>query len=236
MKFQRFIWLLFGVSLLFLISCRQPESPPDPAEIVQQTAVRMNEMSGFHFVIERTGAPAFVDPPDNVFAFRRAEGDYRSPDRARATVRIIGPGLITDVQVISVADIQWQTNPLTGNWEELPPNWGFDPTVLFDEEVGLPTVLTEDISNLILLGVEGVPDGPNGRFYHLSGTLAGERLYQMSGTLIGPQTVEAELWITPDTFELVRTIITEPESEANSIWQVDFSNYDQAVDIQPPTE
>lgn len=217
-----------------LIACSEPVPTLPPEQVVQNAAERMNGMAGFHFVIERDGAPAFVDPPDNVFAFRRAEGDYASPDRARAVVRIIGPGLITDVSVVTVAEIQWQTNPLTGNWEELPPNWGFDPTVLFDDEVGLQSVLDEDMSELVLVGIEGMEDGENGRFYHITGTIAGDRLYEMSGTLIGPATVEAELWIAPETFELVRAVIVEPEAEEPSIWQVDFSAFDQIVEIEPP--
>ena len=223
--------------LLILVGC--VESPPlepllPPEEIIQKTAVRMNEMTGFHFSIEREGAPAFVDPPHNVLAFRRAEGDYLAPDRARAVVRIIGPGLITDVQVVTVAEIQWQTNPLTKEWEELPPNWGFDPTVLFDDEVGLPTVLVEDMVGLELLGLAELEDGINGRFYHITGQISGERLYEMSGNLIGPAMVETELWIVPNTFELIRAIIVESEEEEPSIWQVDFSEFDQIVEIEPP--
>lgn len=237
MTWSKKAWLLICLLTLTLVSCQTPDPEPTltAEEIVAETAVRMNGLDGFHFSIERDGAPAFVDPPDNIFAFRRAEGDYVSPDKARATVRIIGPGLITDVQVITVAEIQWQTNPLTGQWEELPPNWGFDPTVLFDDTVGLQAVLVEDMTQHKLIGVERLEDGEgNGRFYHITGTINGDRLYQMSGTLIGPATVEAQLWINPDTFELVRARIIEPQGEETSIWQVDFSKYDQQVTIKAP--
>ncbi len=223
--------------LLLVLGCggtSTPEVELQPEEIIQETAVRMNELRGFHFLIERDGAPAFVDPPDNLFVFRRAEGDYLSPDRAQAIVRIIGPGLITDVQVVTIADIQWQTNPLTGQWEELPPNWGFDPTVLFDDEVGLPSILVNDFTEFELVGLERMEEGGNGRFYKITGSIDGERLFTMSGNLIGPAQVQAELWIHPDTFELHRVIIIEPETEEASIWQVDFSEFDQTLEIEPP--
>ena len=78
--------------------------------------------------------------------------------------------------------------------------------------------------------------GPDQLLYHLTGDVAGDRLYEMSGTLIGPQDVTVEMWIAPETFELVRVLVTEPEPAAGepSIWQVDFANFGDVVDIQPP--
>ncbi|MBX3055925.1 MAG: LppX_LprAFG lipoprotein [Anaerolineae bacterium] len=231
-------WLLTAVLLLLtLTACRStnlPELPP--AEIVQNAADRMNAMAGFRFDISREGAPAYLDP-DNILSFRRAAGAYVAPDKAAATVRVIGPGLITDVNVVSIAETQWQTNVATGQWEELPPNWGFNPAVLFDPAVGLPTILTNDVSNLQLGEPQKLPGGSSDQLlYYLTGDVAGERLYTMSGTLIGPQAVTVAMWIRPETFELVRVVVTEPEPAAGepSIWQVDFANYGEVVDIQPP--
>ena len=73
--------------------------------------------------------------------------------------------------------------------------------------------------------------------YALTGVTAGDRLFQMSGGLIGPASANAQLWVVPETFELVRVVLTEPaanEEDSASIWQVDFANYDQALDIEPP--
>ena len=171
--------------LLTAVSCQQPAVPEQqPEQIVAQSATRMNELAGFHFNIVRDGAPAYVDPPTNTFVFRSAEGDYTPPDRARAVVRVIA-GFVTDVRVITVGNIQWQTNPLTNEWEELPPNNGFDPTQLFDSTIGLQTILSEDMSDYSYHGLVTLDEGPNGRFHHISGTLNGERLYQMSNGLIG---------------------------------------------------
>ena len=240
MNLKRAFHFFIVLPLLFLVvSCGSvpaPEEALTPVEIVENTAVRMKALQGFHFFIEREGAPAYVDPPDNIFVFRRAEGDYTAPDRAQAIVRIIGPGLITDVQVVTIAEIQWQTNPLTGQWEELPPNWGFDPTVLFDDDVGLPSILLNDLEDVELAGLERIEGEGNGRFYKIVTEIDGERLFIMSGNLIGPAQVQAELWIDPDTFNLHKVIIVEPEDEEPSVWEVKFSNFDQALPITPPPE
>jgi lipoprotein LprG len=226
--------------LLFIVwgaACRPaPEPEPTPEEIVQNAAQRMSQLAGFHFAITHTGPPAYLDP-DNIISLVRADGDYAAPDRAQATVLVKLTGFVTKVDVISVADVQWQTNPLTGKWEELPPNWGFNPAVLFDAEIGLQAILAADMSELVLAGKEKLENGPDAELYALTGKVAGDRLFQMSGGLIGPAAAEAQLWVTPETFELVRVTLTEPATSAEEspgIWQVDFANYDQAVEIEPP--
>ncbi|MFZ1401183.1 MAG: LppX_LprAFG lipoprotein [Candidatus Promineifilaceae bacterium] len=231
---------LFGlIFLLLATACGDPTLPEIPAEeLVQRAAERMKASDGFQFVIARDGAPAYLDPGETL-SFRRATGAYVAPDRALATVRVIGPGLITDVDVISVAEIQWQTNVVTGAWEELPPNWGFNPAVLFDDEIGIQAVLLADLSQIALAEPENLAEseGPDELLYKVTAVATGTNLYQMSGYLIGPSDVEIQLWIRPETFEPVRIVVREPEpedEELESIWQVDISNYDDLIEIEPP--
>ncbi len=231
------------LALLLLIffwvgaACRpEPEPELTPEEIVQNTAQRMNQLSGFQFSITHSGPSAYLDP-DNLVSLVRADGNYAAPDRAAATVLVKLTGFVTKVDVVSVAEVQWQTNPLTGQWEELPPNWGFNPAVLFDAEIGLPTILSADMSDLVLAGREKLEEGPDAELVVLTGKVAGDRLFSMSGGLIGPSVADAQLWVMPETFELVRVVLTEPaagEEESASVWQVDFANYDQALEIEPP--
>ena len=227
-------FLLFGE-----VACSDPSLPEISAEeLVQRTAERMRNSDGFQFTIERDGAPAFLDA-DETLSFRRARGAFVAPDRALATVRVIGPGIITDVDVISVAEIQWQTNVVTGDWEVLPPNWGFNPAVLFDDDIGIQAVLLADLSQVALAESENLAesDGPDELLYSVTAVATGENVYQMSGYLIGPEQVDIQLWIRPETFELVRIVVREPEpdsEEGESIWQVDISHYDELIDIQPP--
>ncbi|MCB8945337.1 MAG: LppX_LprAFG lipoprotein [Ardenticatenaceae bacterium] len=231
-------WLLLLLLVMSLAACDTEEVPTvSPEEIVQKTADSLNQLPGFHFIIERTGAPAFVDP-DGLIAFRRAEGDYTAPDKARAIVRVIAPGLVTEVNVISIGAVQWQTNIVTGAWEELPPNWGFNPAVLFDPAVGLPAILQNDLSELQLVGTEPLEGVTNDAVYRLTAVVAGDSIYQMSGTLIGPEAVTAEFWVDPATFHPLRILVTEPVpgSDEPSLWQVDFSQMGEVVAIEPPGE
>jgi hypothetical protein len=226
----------WSLAALLLFACREPEPEAlPPAEIIQHSAERMNGMSGFEFVIERSGEPVYLDFNDTI-AFRRAEGHYVAPDTAQAIVRVITPGLVTDVGVISIGGTQWESNLLAPAWQEIPPDWGFNPAVLFDSEIGIQSILLSDLSELTYEGTEIIEDGPDQKLYVVSGTLGGERIHEMSYGTIGPQTMSIRLWIAPETFELYRVLITDPSQggEEPTIWQVDFRQFDQTIEIEPP--
>ncbi len=228
--------LFWIVTILFLAACQEPEPETlPPEEIVLQSADRMNGLKGFEFTIERSGEPVYLDL-DETIAFRRAEGHYVAPDRSQAMVRVITPGLVTDVGVVSIGEIQWQTNLLSSGWSELPPNWGFNPAVLFDPEIGIQSILLSDLSALVLDGTEKIEDGPDQVLYSIRGNLAGERVFDMSDGMIGPDAMTIQIWVAPETFELHRVLISDPSQGGAepTTWQVDFRQFDQIIEISPP--
>lgn len=196
----------------------------------------MQTVSSFHFLIDRSGIPAFIDA-NHTLAFRRAEGDFQSPDRASATVRVIGPGVVAEVDIISVAENQWETNMLSGEWQALPPNWGFNPASLFDQDIGIQSILESDLRELRLCGYEELEEFPGSLLYVLEGSLDGERLYRLSYGMIGPEKLEISLYIAPETFELNRLNIIhyQLEAEEDTLWQIDFWDFDQPLNIVPPS-
>lgn len=222
--------------LILIVACSSPTPDiMDPEEIVLRSVDRMKSLSGFHFVIDRSGALAFLNE-EHTLAFRRAEGDFVAPDRAQTTIRVISPGLVVEVQVINIGEIQWETNFLTGEWQELPPEWGFNPAALFDPEVGIQPILEEDLSELEWVGMEELEEVPGESLYALEGEIDGQRLNQLSLGMMGPETMTVKLWIAPDTFELYRLQITEATTagDESTVWKVDFWDYDRVVDIVPP--
>ena len=229
--------LFFSFSVVFILAaCQTPEPEALPPEdIVRFSAERMNALAGFEFIIDRSGEPVYLDFDDTI-AFRRAEGHYVAPDRAQATVRIIIPGLVTDVGVVSIGQTQWETDLLTPQWRELPANWGFNPAVLFDPEIGMQSILLADLTDLTLEGTEKIEDGPDQLMYVVGGNLAGDRLHEMSYQMIGPERMAVQLWIIPETFELYRVLITDPSQGGAepTIWQIDFRQFGQVIEIVPP--
>lgn len=232
------VYTLGGLILLgwLLAACQaaKPASLP-PEEIVANAARRMSGLAGFHFLIERSGHPAYLDEAETI-AFRRAEGDYVAPDRARAKVRVIAPGLIAEVDMVSIGQDYFETNLLTGQWQQFPTDQGFNPAVLFDPETGFQVVLENDLSELTLAGIEELEEVPGKQLYKLQGTVGGEKLYEMSYSMIGPQPMQVSLWIAPDTFDLYRALVIDSASDPAdpTQWKFDFWDFDKPAEIGPP--
>jgi lipoprotein LprG len=228
--------LLLFLILTAAISCTSPTTTPiPPDQIISAAAERMTNSNGFRFSVDRSGAPAFLDPLE-ILSLSRLEGDFIVPDKVQATVRIVTTGIVTDVSFIGIGDRQWQTNPFTGNWESLPDGSGFNPATLFDPEIGLQAILLTDFDELALLENAEIETLPGQPLYHLAGRLSGERIFEITYGLIGPETMEAELWITPETNELQRIILTEriEDPESTRVWQFDFWDFDLDTIISPP--
>lgn len=237
----RFAWgwlaaLVCGVCLCCLSACRAARLPDlAPEEIIRRSVEVMIALPGFHFVVDRSGASAYLNQ-EKTLIFRRAEGDFVSPDQAWAEVRIIAPGLVTEIKILGLGDRYWETNPLSGAWAELPGGMGFNPAVLFDPELGFQPMLESDLYDLTLEGMAELEESPGVALVHLSGKLHGERIFQMSDAMIGPENMEVQLWVHPETFELHRARIeaASPGEAEPVVWQLDFWDFGKVVELQPP--
>jgi hypothetical protein len=228
--------LVILVLCLLFVSCSEPEpETPSPEEIVIQSAERMSGLPGFQFTIQNSGADVILDEA-SALALGQAVGYYSAPDKAQAEVNVLTPGFATSVNVISIGDMQWQTNPLTAQWAELPPQWGFNPAALFDGETGIQSILISDLSELELIGAENLEEGPVEELFSISGNLDGSGLVELTQGLIGSESMTVRLWIAPESYELHRAIITDPNIGGDEpiVWQVDFSQFGFAPEIKPP--
>ena len=227
--------ILLILIIFFTTGCSRSTPVPLAAEeIIQKASQRMKSLKGFHFVIDRTGSPAYLDP-DHTYSFRRAEGNFNAPDHASASVRIIAPGLVAEIQIIGLGELYWETNILTGEWMALPPEQGFNPAVLFDPEIGIQPIIESDMIDLSLAGNEELEELPGKQLYAVAGKLKGERIYPMSYGLIGPDLMDVKLWIDPETFDIHRIMITQSRADDEpTIWQLDFWDFDKTLDITPP--
>lgn len=239
MTSNRQLWnliLFTGILCLPLFGCAKPTLEPLTADEILSLAIeRTASLTGFECSLLREGSRAFVDP-DETIALRRIDGAFVAPDKLRATVRVISPGIVTEFHIISLGPEQWYTNLFTGEWEVVPAQWGFYPATLFEPDTGLISVLRSDISDLTLEGMQELAEIPGKDLYHLSAELHGDSLYYVSFGLITSDQMSVELWVEPGSYEIHRIVLTEPlpDQVESRIWTLDFWNFDQVVDISPP--
>jgi lipoprotein LprG len=233
-------WILY-ICVVFTLAvsstgCKKSTPVPlPPAEIIANAIDRLKGCTGFHFTIERTGTLAYIDL-DNKIAVDRIEGDFVTPDRVEGKIRVSVSGFPAEVSIVSIQGRYWQTNPINQTWEEYEPGTVFNPAILFDAEMGIQPMLQADLTGVTLAGNEKLEKWPDKQLYHLKGKMKGERIAEVTFGLIGPEVLDVEVWVAPQTFEVHRILIIDPiegEPEPTS-WTIDFLNYDQKADIQPP--
>ena len=232
--------IIFSVFfLLFIPGCGAPPPPEiSPEEILSRSVDRMESSAGFEFIIERSGAFAFLDK-DEMISFRRATGKYLSPDSFETEVRVIGPGIVVDVFLIGVDGIQWETNILTGEWQLSDPNFNFNPSVFFHPETGLRMFLANDLSDIEYVGFAELVEVPGKPLYYLKAKMNGERVNSYSYGLIDAETLKVSMWVDPDTFDMHRILLVDPVDEGeeeDTIWQIDFWNFDTIFEIAVPIQ
>jgi hypothetical protein len=205
-------------------------------EILDKSVTEMRGLAGFRFDLVRSGASAFLDPGHTV-SFREADGIFVSPDKVQATVKVILPGLAAEVSIIGIGDQEWETNVFTGAWELVPPEYAFQPAVLFDPQGGIQQALQENLTDLELVGIEELEEAPGLGLYHLRGKMDGAQVQSITLGLIDPQPLSVDLWISPNSFDLYSVVIVDPADEGETegtTWQMHFWDFDKVIEINPP--
>jgi hypothetical protein len=234
-------WAITFISLaalwILLVACGNSQLEDlSPEEIISRSADRMIGLAGFEFLIERSGEPVFIDYEETI-SFRRAEGKFMAPDQLFANVRIIAPGLVTEVRVIQIEEEQWETNLLTGKWQPTDPRYKLDLSLFFDADTGIQAILSYDMVNPLLVGFEELPEIPGKQLYAVEATLDGGRVYQMSYGMIDNETLQVKIWVDPDSFDLHRVLIIDPANpgdEEDTNWQIDFWSFGSTFEIEKP--
>lgn len=229
-------WALLAIIFFSILQagCRPSElNDLSVKEIISRSSAQMTELESFEFLIERSGAPAFLNVEEAI-SFRRAEGVYISPDRVQANVRVITPGLVTEVDIIRIGEEQWETNFLSGNWQPSDPRYSFNLSLLFNPDAGIQAIIIQDMINAELIGFEELPEIPGKKLYAIEAVLNGEGANKMSYGLIDNELLQVKMWIDPKDFYLHRITMVDPGDEEDSLWLIDFWNFGKTFNIEKP--
>ena len=226
--------LLFTLVLLsLLLTACGPDIPQiPPAEVITRAGDAMLQTPSFHFKIDINGKPVVLNQLTQL-SLRSAEGDFARPDKMGVHLKVLLAVAAAELDMIALGDEQYLTNVLTKQWEVLPPEFGFNPAIMFDPQMGLEQTLEGRTGYARWIGAETL-DGKS--LFHLQGTISGERLQGMSGGLISKGPIDVDLWIEPDTYLPRKAVIVDKDSdpEKPATWTMTFSSYGKDVNITAP--
>ena len=235
---RTFIFLaLFLASALLFTGCSLPwqrssstalANTPKPTskQLLSSLQKSFSGVSAFHVVLK-------VDNPGTVTTnqvqIRKADGDVIMPDKVKATATVILSGQSVTVNLISVGNSQFITDPITGQWRVVKGL--LDPRTLTNPNTGIISLINkvQNVSQPVDDSVNGVPcwrvtgqlDAKYLSFFTGGGVPSGTML-QTSACVGKADSLPYQLKVTGqatvgDTSSTIRTFIISNYNEAISI-------------------
>jgi lipoprotein LprG len=201
----------------------------DPGELVVGAAEAMGGVRSVEFVLERGGAPIFIDEFDRI-ALDRLRGQFTVPARAQAELTVtVNDNLATRLGAVAFDDEVWISNPVTGDFETLPAGYDIDPSKFFDPENGWRPLLA-NLREVELVGI----DDRGGQRYHVRGIAPAAQVREITVGLVRDQDVDLDLWIHPGSLLVTAAAFTTVIDGARSEWVLTLGRYGDTFTIRPP--
>lgn len=236
---QMRVLLAVLVLMPFLAACGSTGSDPDPTPdsvsvetILASASTRIAETQSMRFGLAVEG-DTFIDTTNTILLLA-ARGQLARPDSVAVDfqVSLFGAGSVS-IRMVSIGPVAWTTDLLTGNWGVAPAEFGYNPTVLYDNQNGLGPVMGR-IENPELLGTEDV----RGRIaQHIRGVATKETIALVTSETMTGSAIAIELWIDAETSDLLRVRLAEPADSGKAdpaVWTMDLTDHGKQVSIEPP--
>ena len=206
-------------------------STTDTRTILDSAAKRLDAVKSVHFALAIDGA-AYIDTARTT-QLRSANGDIVPPDQMQTKIKVAVVTINLDLSLVSLGADRYMTDPITGRWGPAQPGFDYSPTVLFDKQQGLSTVLgkLKDVEQLATEQVNGVET------YHLRGKADRASIEPLTSGAIDGDPITAEFWVAKDNYNLIKLVLTEPQTPDKpkpAVWTLTFSDYDKPVTITKP--
>lgn len=202
----------------------------DPATLQPEIATAMGNVTSVRFQVDREAEPVFIDQAESI-ALNAIVGRFQDPGSADAIIEVtVNDALNTQLGAIAIDDEVWLTDPVTGQFDTLPPGFDIDPSLFFDPVNGWRPLIA-DLTEFSFVAEEE-RDG-NTR-YHLSGTAPAERMQSITAGLVRGQEVDLDLWVHPVTAEVAAIEFATEFNGARSEWTITLTEYGETFDIEPP--
>lgn len=224
---------LLALAIVALFACQTVSPSPTPtpiaaSTILEKAALAMEKVTSFHFELTQEGGGTPIMPG---IEMKRAEGDVARPDKLKTRIGATLLGTALDLQLVTVGDETFITNPLT----RLPERIGseFKALSIFNPDTGILAVL-KAMSGLTRKDDEQLDGRP---CYRISGKVAAKALQSFTLSFIEGATVEGELWVDKESLLLRQVRFAGQIAQgdpAGMVRNLKLSRFDEKFDIQLP--
>lgn len=201
---------------------------PDTETVLAAAGKAMLGLESVRFEIALSGAPLILS---DLLDLRSVSGQWTAPGSSQAILGFKAGGITVEIASITIDGTQWATNPVSGDWDQLPPGFSFDPAVLFDDETGWRALLSENLGSAEFLGTE---ENAEGTQYRIKGRASGERIEVITQGFAGSEPVDVELWVDVETGFLTELFFATPSDDGLTEWALVLSEFNEPVTIEPP--
>ncbi len=232
--------LLCMASVLLISGCSFPwrhHTSTSGANIPKPTAQQLltnlqknfRAVSSFHVVllVQNPGPAA----PDKI-QIRTANGDVLLPDKVKAQASVMLSGQAVTVNLISVGDNQFITDPITGQWRVI--KGVLDPRTLTNPDTGLVSLISkiQHVSTPVSDIANNVP------CWRVTGQLAAKNLAFFTGDGVPDGTMlqtNACIGKTDSLpYQVIVTGQAAPGDTTQTAYNFAMSNYNESLSINAP--
>lgn len=209
------------------------QTSANPEQVLTFASRRLAETEAMHFKLSVDGQ-TYVDPSEEI-QLVSAEGDLARPNKVRVQfqVELFGAGNVS-IRMVTIGNESWTTDLLSGNWGPAPVEFGYDPTILFDNQGGLGPVM----NRLVDPKFNGEEEIDGRSSYHIDATAAEGSIGPLTGETMVGNPVAVSVWIDKATSDLLQLRLVEPASSGKdqpATWVMSLTDHGEQVEIAPPT-
>lgn len=198
-------------------------------EILESAAERAEELETAKFEIDGNGVLEVEELGEVTLS--EAEGVVERPDRAQVDVEVDADAADIPLTIVSTEDGVYFTDVFTGDWQEAPDEFQFNPAIIFDNDQGIPALI-RSVEDAEVLGTEEI-DGSE--TYQIYGVIDQELMEQGTGGIFqAEEDVDFNVWVDQETSDVRQVRAEDPTDESDSVWEMRIFEHDEPVEIDDP--